>query len=271
MGKNGRKLKCEECGKKFWMPESRIRRKRIRFCSNSCRWAYQRRHPEEFWRKRAAIKCLSCGKEFLRLKPLGNVGFCSRACYNKHRARAKDAANPNCRRCGKGLFQPHKCKSGLCLECWRKHAAEEGLCFKPRLNGWSWKHEKCVRCDGTDSEHKTKGICGRCYSKEQARRRKGTWEKTCEICGEARTINRAHIIPGRLGGPFVGWNLFCLCALHHGCFDEDELTAAEWKKIEAKVRAAFKKFDFHETNRYGRQGLPWALRRLARPSTSRRR
>jgi len=262
MKKNSRRFECEECSKEFWKPESRTKGKRVRFCSTACRWKYQRAHPQEFHRGRVKLKCPVCGKDFERLAKRNQAGFCSKKCYWDFKGKARKAADPNCRRCKKPLFEPHKCKSGLCLDCWRKHATEEGLCFKPKLDGWSAKHEVCVRCGKTDSEHKSRGICGRCYSKEQARRKRGTWKKKCVICGEDRTVNRAHIIPRRLGGPFEGWNLLCLCALHHGCFDEDELTNAEWCKIEKKVRVAFGRVDLSKVKRYGRQGLPWAMRRL---------
>lgn len=163
----------------------------------------------------------------------------------------------------KALFSPHISESGLCLGCWRKHAGEEGLCFKPKLNGWSWRHGACVRCLDTSSPHKTRGVCSRCYSKEQGSRRRGSWGKKCLICGEARAIARCHIVPKRLGGPVDGWNVLYLCATHHHCFDEDELTDAEWEKIKRKVRLALGRVDLSGVKRYGRQGLPWALRRIA--------
>lgn len=56
-------------------------------------------------------------------------------------------------------------------------------------------------------------------------------EKQCEVCGDRRVLNIAHIIPRAAGGPDEGWNLMRLCANHHYLFDNMHLTADEWSSI----------------------------------------
>ena len=55
--------------------------------------------------------------------------------------------------------------------------------------------------------------------------------KPCEICGESRALNIAHIIPRSEGGPDDDWNLLFLCANHHYLFDNNILTKEEWNNI----------------------------------------
>ena len=65
----------------------------------------------------------------------------------------------------------------------------------------------------------------------------------CEICGELRTLDLAHII-ARNGSP-VRWydraekdNLLTLCPTHHRLFDENKLSEGEYAKIAEKVPKA---------------------------------
>lgn len=53
----------------------------------------------------------------------------------------------------------------------------------------------------------------------------------CEVCGDTRVLNIAHIIPRADGGPDEEWNLMRLCANHHYLFDEHKLTEQEWACI----------------------------------------
>ncbi len=259
MKKERLEFRCEECGNAFRKSPSRVGRAN-KFCSRGCRTAWGRKHPDALIRKRKSFVCLGCGKTFSRLPKRGSK-FCSSPCYHEYQSRLRREADPNCKKCGKPLSLPHKTKSGLCLGCWRKHASEDGLCFKPKLLGWSFKHEKCVRCGDTSSGHHGNGVCHRCWAKERRRREKGTWEKTCEVCGEGRSVSACHIIPRRLGGPGDEWNILYLCATHHHCFDEDEMTDGEWSMVEEKAKEAFKRFPLKGA-RFGRRGLPWALRKV---------
>lgn len=62
----------------------------------------------------------------------------------------------------------------------------------------------------------------------------------CDICGENRTPNRAHIVPSSEGGTIEEGNLLNLCANHHHLFDRFQLSRSEWEKIDfsKKTKAA---------------------------------
>jgi len=57
-------------------------------------------------------------------------------------------------------------------------------------------------------------------------------DAACEICGDRRVLNVAHIIDRRLGGPDEAWNLMRLCANHHFLFDHGGLTEHEFQSID---------------------------------------
>jgi hypothetical protein len=56
--------------------------------------------------------------------------------------------------------------------------------------------------------------------------------KPCEICGEDRIINYAHIIPRGAGGGSHEKNYLYLCPTHHHLFDFDRLSKEEWGKLD---------------------------------------
>jgi 5-methylcytosine-specific restriction endonuclease McrA len=56
-------------------------------------------------------------------------------------------------------------------------------------------------------------------------------DKVCEVCGDDRVLNIAHIIPRAAGGPDEAWNLIRLCANHHYLFDNMKLNEQEWSSI----------------------------------------
>ena len=57
-------------------------------------------------------------------------------------------------------------------------------------------------------------------------------DKQCEVCGDRRVLNIAHIIPRATDGPDEEWNLMRLCANHHYLFDNMRLTEEEWNSID---------------------------------------
>lgn len=67
----------------------------------------------------------------------------------------------------------------------------------------------------------------------------------CQICGEDRTLDVAHIIP-RNGKDRRRLeprdNLLGLCPTHHRLFDEDKLNKEEYAKIQERVELARKKY-----------------------------
>jgi len=54
----------------------------------------------------------------------------------------------------------------------------------------------------------------------------------CEICGETRSVDIAHIIPRSRGGSGSVGNLFFLCPTHHSLFDRHQLSRDEWSKLD---------------------------------------
>ncbi|RKY83098.1 hypothetical protein DRQ11_13555 [candidate division KSB1 bacterium] len=73
-------------------------------------------------------------------------------------------------------------------------------------------------------------------------------DKTCEVCGDRRVLNIAHIIPREAGGPDEAWNLMRLCANHHYLFDNMQLTEMEWNSIDwkSKDRRAYEYVKAHQ-------------------------
>lgn len=73
---------CQYCGKPI---TQRPGRKERRFCSDACRLAWWKNHPEHVSRKAIyALICTHCGASF---DSYGNKArkFCSHACYIAHR------------------------------------------------------------------------------------------------------------------------------------------------------------------------------------------
>lgn len=72
----------------------------------------------------------------------------------------------------------------------------------------------------------------------------GSLGKSCQICGENRVIDVAHIIPRRFNGNGAPGNLLYLCPTHHVLFDRQRLTEDEYNKIREQVYAADKTMEF---------------------------
>lgn len=68
--------------------------------------------------------------------------------------------------------------------------------------------------------------------------------RSCQICGEERAFEMAHIYSNRTGGPMVKENILILCPTHHTLFDAGRLFKGEFSRIKAKVRAAEKLYKF---------------------------
>lgn len=70
--------------------------------------------------------------------------------------------------------------------------------------------------------------------KNNINRKFGTFfiDKECQVCGDKRVLNIAHIIPKANEGPDEIWNMMRLCADHHYLFDNGQLTKKEWNSID---------------------------------------
>ena len=69
-------------------------------------------------------------------------------------------------------------------------------------------------------------------------------KRVCEICGETRSFDMAHIQPNRDGGKMEKENILLLCPNHHDFFDKGRLTSKEFLLIKDRVRLAEKKYNF---------------------------
>lgn len=63
------------------------------------------------------------------------------------------------------------------------------------------------------------------------------WGNICEICGETRSLNICHIIPGSIGGTKTKDNTFILCPTHHHLFDRRRLSKEEFSKLSARGKS----------------------------------
>ena len=60
----------------------------------------------------------------------------------------------------------------------------------------------------------------------------------CEVCGEDRTLDFAHIKPAKEGGPIEKENCLVLCPTHHRVYDSGQMTEEEFSHVLPKVRTA---------------------------------
>jgi len=60
----------------------------------------------------------------------------------------------------------------------------------------------------------------------------------CQICGERRALDFAHIKPASEGGPTTKENCLVLCPTHHRVYDSGQMTEEEFSQVLPKVRAA---------------------------------
>jgi len=96
MKKNGKKSgkykriikKCIICGKRFWVYESDIKRRKAIFCSKKCKGEWMSNHQlgknNPCYKGKIKRKCLYCGKEFevypSLVKRSNGAKFCSNKC-----------------------------------------------------------------------------------------------------------------------------------------------------------------------------------------------
>lgn len=60
---------------------------------------------------------------------------------------------------------------------------------------------------------------------------------SCEICGESRVTDWAHIIPRSRSGKADSFNTFYFCPTHHKLFDKHQLSKEEWRKLDFSQKA----------------------------------
>lgn len=67
-------------------------------------------------------------------------------------------------------------------------------------------------------------------------------ELVCQICGEDRAFDMAHIVDDRHGGPMEADNILLLCPNHHRFFGSGSLEPGEWAVIREKVETARRRY-----------------------------
>jgi hypothetical protein len=115
---------------------------------------------------------------------------------------------------------------------------------RPMVNGkWSEQYDRCVECQSTARPHASKGRCVVCDGRIRQRIKKGVAGASCQICGESRVVEAAHILPRKvIGQIWEQWMLLNLCPTHHKLYDTHSLNREEWQKIEQQVRVAFDRY-----------------------------
>lgn len=80
------------------------------------------------------------------------------------------------------------------------------------------------------------------YIHKWYRKKKGTWEKPCEVCGDVRVTQRCHIKPRCEGGSEDESNILYLCPTHHIILDNfliksrgNQFTDKEFSKIKHRL------------------------------------
>ena len=139
-----------------------------------------------------------------------------------------------------------------CPSCEREFSGTSGFgrycsrtCYLNRTctGKWSEKYERCVECKTKDRPHYAKGRCVVCSNRLRTRARKGVAGASCEICGESRVVEAAHILPRKvIGERWDRWMLLNLCPTHHRLYDTGRLNKEEWQKIEVQVKVAFARY-----------------------------
>ena len=120
------------------------------------------------------------------------------------------------------------------------------VCYnnRPMAGGrWSEEFDRCIECQSTARPHSSKGRCVVCDGRIRQRAKKGTAGECCQICGEARVVEAAHILPRKvIGEIWEKWMLLNLCPTHHKLYDSHRLNREEWQKIEQQVKVAFERY-----------------------------
>lgn len=135
---------CKQCGKKFEIYESSLKRGEGRYCSQQC-------YGKTLIVDRVTVKCDNCGKDIQkRKKTVKNKNFCNRKCY--HEAFGKGIVATPKRKAGiKKLKEKKKNK----IDNRGKHKSLAGTIYKPTGEVFV-RHPKTGR-----ASLKRKCICGK--------------------------------------------------------------------------------------------------------------
>lgn len=124
----GQYVRCEQCGKEFWVRPSRIE-KGVRYCSRECQEAARKE-------KRITKICKHCGQAYEVTQAHKNSKYCCRECHDKSQVQRMKVI---CSICGKEMERKPswvaKNKAHLCSEeCYKRYFLERIIFFQSRTN-----------------------------------------------------------------------------------------------------------------------------------------
>lgn len=124
----GKYIRCEQCGKEFWVKPYRLARG-VRYCSIECQAkAWQQKHITK--------TCEVCGAEYTVKQSLKSSRYCSKECHDKAQMKRVKAF---CTICGREVERTpswlSKNKAVLCSpECYKTYFLERIVFFQSRTN-----------------------------------------------------------------------------------------------------------------------------------------
>jgi hypothetical protein len=236
---------CKFCNNTFeHNPLARVKQ----YCCRHCYTEARRKLYIDGGGKKKDLICKQCGNSF-RAYVYNDRYFCSTECYSRWRETpANDWRKPGmhrkelrvviCAACNSEFRTKRKYQRYCSRACFLKSPA--GRTSRFRKDGrWAIEHDRCVRCGLTKNLHNKNGLCCVCSALLRERQKRGSIGKSCSICGETRGVERAHIVPRKLGGDLSEMNILFLCATHHRSFDSSELYNSEFAKIGESINKAF--------------------------------
>jgi hypothetical protein len=106
----------------------------------------------------------------------------------------------------------------------------------------TWRHGDIIkdgyRKSGGKSQRHCLYCCMRVVDGSQLCGEHKGWPDACVVCGYARIVEAAHVLPRAAGYPKEDWNMMALCPNHHRLYDGDRLEKEEIAKIEPYVEVA---------------------------------
>lgn len=170
---------CEQCGKEFFLPPSKVKRG-SKYCSRKCAGAAQK--------KVVTLTCPECGIRFTTIPSEHKRGrlYCSKKCYLQAHARIQKS----CERCGKAFQSKRRTAKYCSLKC--AGNARQGR-----------KASVCEFCGTTFSVPLSATLAGRRYCSKKCSdisKIKNPIEKICPECGERFVC--PHTTVGGIGNGF---------------------------------------------------------------------
>jgi endogenous inhibitor of DNA gyrase (YacG/DUF329 family) len=205
---------CRVCGTGYWCSPRDLKIRKT--CSRRCqRVETVQRHNQIAV---AAKNCVRCGAKFVRIPQADEVmwarrKYCSRSCMG-------------------AAYQSRM--TVPCATCGVEMEAKASRFVHPRgTNRYCSKNCAAKGIELPWAEQLS--MAAVTYLKKGKQKEYGS---ECVICGFARFIEYAHVIPRRNGGSIHPDNIMPLCPNHHRLFDRNRLTEEEKKITDAALARA---------------------------------